>query len=197
MTSPPFNAAQPAGGAGSPPPVTSPSARRGGGRAGKRLMIVGGVIIVLSLLVGGIIFAIGAVRTSDPGIEFELIDGGSTTLTLEEGEAVQLYHPEGSTVPSCTVTGPEGAQPELLDAQSGSVDMDSLTWVAFEGHRATAAGEHEISCPGESIVIGPQMALGAIFGMVGGMLAVISGGFVGFVVLLVGLVLWLVQRNRA
>src|SRR5699024_3781412 len=154
-----------------PAPASKPS------RAPRVLMTIGGAIIATSVIIGVIIALIGLV----------------TTLTTAQGEVIQLYAEEGTAAPTCTLYTPDGAQPEPGTYQSSTRSLGDTSWESFDSFTAPSSGEYEIDCAGMPVAVGPPVSVGGILGAVGGILFAIGGGFLGFVLLAIGIVLWLLN----
>ena len=171
-----------------PVPATKPS------RAPKILMIIGGAILALSVIIGVVVAVIGFVTALSS--DFEEFPGGSGTFTAEQGEVIQLYAEEGTAAPTCTLYTPDGAQPEPGTNQNSNRSFGDTSWESFDSFTAPSSGEYEIDCAGTAVAVGPPVSIGGVFGAVGGILFAIGGGFLGFVLLAIGIVLWLLNRNK-
>lgn len=178
----------------SPEPQFTPVPAKKPARAPKILMIIGGAILALSVLIGAVIFVIGFITTL--GGDFEEFSGGSGTFTAEQDEVLQLYAPEGTPAPTCTLYTPDGAEPEPGTTQASNRTVEGTTWEAFDSFTAPTSGEYEIDCTGTPVAVGPPVSIGGIFGAIGGLLFAVGGGFLGFVLLAIGIILWLVNRNK-
>lgn len=181
--------------ASGPAPEFTPVLAKKPSRAPKILMIIGGAILVLSVIIGVIITVLGIVSIT--GGDFEEFPSGNGTFTAEQGDVVQLYAEEGTPAPTCTLYTPDGTEPEPGTDQTSSRTTEGTTWDSFDSVTAPATGEYEIDCVGTAVAVGPPVSIGGIFGTVGGILFAVGGGFLGFVLLAVGIVLWLLNRQKA
>ena len=191
MTAP--YAGAPQGGPWQPAP-TAPVKKRSKGPL--VLLLVGALILVLGLLAGILTAVIGFGATAKGIGDIQVYSSGSGTYTAEAGEDVQAYMPEGSAMPSCSVTTPDGAQPGDGVNQSSSTTIDGQTWVSFDSFTATSAGDYQIDCGGAPVALGPPVSIGGIFGGIGGVLLAVFGGLLGFLILLGGIIWMVVQRRR-
>lgn len=168
---------------------------RGTGKAPTILMIIGGVVLVLSLAIG-ITLAVIGISTTSGGIKtIEVFDSGSGGVAAEEGDVLQLYKEAGTSDPSCRITGPsEGAVGEGT-IQTSATTVDGEQWQSFDSVTAHEAGVYRVDCAGTPVAVGPPVSLVGIFGAVGGILLGLGGGFLGLVLLGLG-VLLLVLRKR-
>lgn len=171
-----------------PLPAKKPS------RAPKILMIIGGIIMALSVIIGVVVSVIGF--TAALGGDFEELSSGSGTFAAEEGDVIQLYVQEGTPAPRCALNTPDGSEPTPGSFQSSTRTTGGASWTSFDSFTAPVAGEYQIDCGGTPVAVGPPVSIGGIFGAVSGILVGIGGGFVGFVLLAIGLILWLVGRNK-
>lgn len=179
--------------------MTTPNAvaRPGAGmrKWGKILAIVGAIMLVVCVVVGVILAVTGigrAAGTADKGTTFT----GSTSVTLEAGQKVQLYAPDDAATPMCEVTPAD----KVGDApvQSSEVTSGGVTWESFDGFTATEAGSYQITCDGTTQVLAaPPVSIGGIFAGVGGILLGVLGGGLGLLMLIVGLVLFFIGRGKA
>lgn len=174
-----------------PPPYEQPGQPGQSGNTSKGgkpwLLISGGIIVLLSLVLCGIGGFMAVPQMQDIG-EAEQITG-STTVTLEEGESTNAWVEEGSYA-TCSAIAPDGSS--VPDASNGE---QTVSWGNDSYERAFAieaeqSGQYTISCSAP-FVLGDGISTGGIL--------VASGGGVlcciGFLVLVIGLVLWLVRRK--
>lgn len=189
-----YNAPDPAQQPWQPAPASGPKKT---GRAPTILMIVGGVILVLSVIAGIVLAAIGIGSTVGGVNDIEVFDSGSGTIAAEEGEVVQLYAEEGTQTPVCQVAAPSADALGAGTSQTSTTTIDGTSWASFDSFTANTAGEYAIDCGGTPIAAGPPVSIGGIFGAVGGILLGVAGGFVGFVLLAIGVILLIVRRRSA
>src|SRR5699024_2257670 len=122
--------------------------------------------------------------------------GGSGPSPAGQGEGTHLYAEEGTAAPTCTLYTPDGARPDPGTYQSSTRSLGDTSWESFDSFTAPSSGEYEIDCAGMPVAVGPPVSIGGILGAVGGILFAIGGGFLGFVLLAIGIVLWLLNRKK-
>ncbi|GAB2539578.1 hypothetical protein [Brachybacterium huguangmaarense] len=175
---------------------TVPTSAPGAGlrRWGKILSILGGIILLLSVVIGVIMSVTGfgkALSVEEEGTVFT----GSTSVTVEAGQEVQLYVHEGETPPSCTV---EPAADITDSSMTYTVSNGDVSWVSFQGFTAAKAGTYTIDCAGDTEVLaGPPVSVGGILSAIGGIFLGILGGGLGALLLVLGLILYFVGRSKA
>lgn len=163
--------------------------------AGKWMFIVG---LVLTIIAAAVVFwGFRSLAGYAASIENEstVMSDGTATVQMESGE-VRLVVAEGGEYPDCTVTLPDGSQTALdgSDEFAGTVEGADVQMVG--AHTATVSGEHTFSCEGTA-----QTSLTPPFSM--SMVGAVLAAGLGFLALLplglltiVGLILWLVGRNK-
>ena len=113
---------------------------------------------------------------------------GSHTVSMEAGETQMVW--ASSSDVRCEASGPQGA---VQDSSPGdfSVEVNGERLEQVMMVQATEAGDYTIACNGE-FVLGDGIS-------VGGSLLMLAGGALcclGFVVMVIGLIIWLVRRNK-
>ncbi|WP_422115461.1 hypothetical protein [Brachybacterium sp. UNK5269] len=175
-------------GAGAPAPGPAPS------KAPKLLIIIGSVILALSVIVGVVLAVVGIGGVAGSADDLEQFPSGAGTVVAEEGDSLQIYVPEGFPPPTCDVMGPAVGEGT---GQSSTTTAGGTTWVSVHSFTAEAAGEYSIDCGGLPIAVGPPVSILGIFAGIGGILLALGGGFLGFVLLALGVILLLVRRSKA
>lgn len=167
-------------------------------RWGKILSIVGGIILALSVIAGAIMAVSGLGTAMESASEAQQFSG-TTSVTLESGEAVQLYVPTGGGMPPACSVSPEadvGPGPD----QSSTLTMNGRKWSSFDGFSATADGTYEITCVGyegpPEVLVSPPVSTGGIFAGVGGILLGVLGGGLGLLLLAAGLIMFFIGRSQ-
>lgn len=160
------------------------------------LIIVGAVILVLSIVVGGIVAALGIGTTASGVGEIEVHASGSGTFSAEAGEEVYVYAEEGTAAPACNVTGPGEITLGSHDV-TYTTTIEGTSWESFDVFTVAESGTYEIDCYGEAVAVGPPVSVGGILGAVGGILGGLLGAFLGFVILLVGVIMVIIRRRKA
>lgn len=170
--------------------------RQGTGKAPKILIILGSIILALAVVIGAVIAIIG-IRATAGGIgDIEVFDSGSASITAEAGESLQLYAEAGTDAPACEILSPSGEAPGEGTIQTSSTSIDGRQWDSFDSFTANEAGEYTVDCAGTPVAVGPPVSIGGIFGAVGGILLAVGGGFLGFVLLAIGVILLIVRKRR-
>lgn len=162
-------------------------------KSGKVLLFIGIILLLLGVAIGTILSVTGFGSVIDPqkdGTTFT----GSTELSLDAGDVVQLYAHTDAVTPTCEVTGPDGSPAGGGTYQSSSINE----WSSFDSIGATATGTYTVVCtPDQEVLAAPPVSIGGIFSAVGGILIGIFGGGLGLTLALVGLILLLVGRGQA
>ncbi|UEJ83901.1 hypothetical protein Bra3105_06215 [Brachybacterium halotolerans subsp. kimchii] len=196
----------PQGGPGSPsgfpglqtPGVDGKVPGKGMKKAGLIMLIVGLVLC----LIGIVVFVVAIVKVV--GVASDVSDNstvfnGSATIELEAGKDMQAYVHEGETGPSCTIVGADGTNPDTGTVnQKSTVTTEGTDWESFGSFTAKSTQEYTITCdsPNE-VMVAPPVSVGGIVGSVGGIIGgLLVGGF-GFLLLVVGVILFFVGRSKA
>lgn len=173
-----------------------PPRRTGTGKAPKILIILGSIILALSVVIGVVIAIIGISSTAGGVGDIEVFDSGSGSVTAEEGDVLQYYVETGTEVPSCDITAPSAEAIGEGTSQTSSTTIEGRQWESFDSITANEAGEYTVDCAGTPVAVGPPVSIGGIFGAVGGILLAVGGGFLGFVLLAIGVILLIVRKRR-
>ncbi|MGO1977387.1 hypothetical protein [Brachybacterium tyrofermentans] len=173
-----------------------PPQRTGTGKAPKILIILGSIILALAVIIGAVLAVIGISTTAGGIGDIEVFDSGSGSVTAEEGDVLQYYVETGTEMPSCDITAPSAEAIGEGTAQTSSTTIDGRQWESFDSITANEAGEYTVDCAGTPVAVGPPVSLGGIFGAVGGILLAVGGGFLGFVLLAIGVILLIVRKRR-
>lgn len=173
---------------GAPAPGRPPS------KAPKILIIIGSVTLALSVILGIVLAVVGLGDVAGGADDLEQFPSGAGTVVAEEGDSLQIYVPEGFPPPTCDVAGPAVGEGT---SQSSTVGAGGTTWVSVHSFTAEAAGEYSVDCGDLPIAVGPPVSILGIFAGVGGILLGLGGGFFGFVLLALGVILLLVRRSKA
>ena len=191
----PLSPPPPAGAPGSGAPARP--AGRGLKRWGLRLLVAGlaglGVAVICGLIAG-----FGGIGNSISALNRAPHFTGTTTLTLEDGESITLFHRQGAATPSCTVRSSSGSPTVDRGATHGRTSFGDESWETFGEFTAHGTGAHTIQCAGGGEVIAAPSGMvltmiGGIFGLVGSVLLAIFS----LLLLIAGLILWLIGRSRA
>lgn len=169
-----------------------PPRRNGMKTAGKVLFFVGLVLGVIAVVVGawGVTRAISDIeKWENDAISIQ----GETPVPMETDDTRFVLAPQG-TSPTCTVTAPDGSSVPLTEDSSMN-DMAGDEQTTVVGMiTATQAGDHVVACDGPAEV-SPALSFSDALGIGAASLAFLALFPIGFITLL-GLVLWLVGRNR-
>lgn len=158
---------------------TSPAARR------PWLMIIGGVLVLLA--VASWLLAMGLMVMEARDVEALPLETDTQTVRLEAGESTRVF--SESAQARCTVDGPGGQETNdgypVARLELGSGELHRVMTVDAE-----ESGEYTVDCTAGFTLHAQGSAWVAL--PLGCAL-----GCVGFVVFVVGLVLWLVRRSAA
>lgn len=149
------------------------------------LMIIGGVLVLLAILS----WVLGTSLLTTEASDIESLDRGTDprTVQLDAGESTQVY--AESAQARCTVDGPEGRETnDGTDATRLSLGSGELYGVMTVD--AEESGDHVVECTAGFVV--HDQPGGWVWLPLG-----CAVGCLGFVLFLVGLVLWLVRRSAA
>ncbi|MGD8200692.1 hypothetical protein ACQE98_08520 [Ornithinimicrobium sp. W1679] len=160
-------------------------------KAGKIMFFVGLVLSVLSL-VAVVWGTTQTVRVAQTMMDDTITVSGETTVPMGQGGA-RMILTEGSQDPTCTVTAPDGSDvPVTQDAAFQGLGDEQVRVVgAFD---AVQTGDHTVSCDAPAQLT-PELSASSAMGVLAaglGLLALLGFGFLT----LIGLILWLVGRNR-
>lgn len=169
-----------------------PPRRSGMTTAGKVIFFVGLTLTVIAVAVGiwGITRAISDFsQMQDDAVAVQ----GSATVPMDTDDVRFILADQG-TDPACSVSGPAGDDvPITSDAtMEQAAGQEGVTVVGM--FTATQAGEHTVSCDAAA-ELSPALGIGDTVGIGAAGLALLALFPLGFLTLL-GLVLWLVGRNK-
>lgn len=183
---------------GSYSPPSNPEAGKGLRKWGKILSILGAIILALSVI-GGIILSVVGFGKVISDVDEATYFSGTSSVTVESGNIIQLYALEGQSVPTCEVVGADGLSPTVGTGQSSTVGWNGQNWVSFQSFASSSTQEYTISCtPSDAqIMVAPPVAIGSAFAAAGGIILGILGGTLGFVLLVIGLILYFIGRSKA
>lgn len=176
----------------------APSGRPAGrakSRLGMILTIVGAVLLLAGVGVGVSVGRGVGELVPDPSQVTPVV--GETYVTVEGGDLLVLYAPS-TMMPSCDIMGPTEEVPDIdLAGASYSFPLDSVTYesVAKVGGPGQPEGEYLVDCEEEGLILAPPLDVSGMVGTVVGLFAAIGLGIVGFVLLVVGLIVWMLKRR--
>lgn len=206
---PPYGPSQPPYGQGQPPyGQAQPSAQWPGqpgawqqpakprSKLGPILTAVGAVMLVAGVMLGisvgrSFMQIIPSASQSTPVM-------GETVVTVTGGDSLVLYAPSG-IMPVCDIIGPTEAVPNIdLGGASYQFSVNNVSYesMARIGGPGEPEGEYTVSCEQTGLLIAPPLDVGDIVGSVGGLLGVIALLGIGFTLLVVGFIMWLLGRRR-
>lgn|SRR5690625_2383734 len=170
-------------------------------RTGPVVMIVLSALAMIGAPIIGILIAVASVVDSAAGITdgASITNGGSVDLPAD-AERVIYFASSSIDIGAvdCTVTGPNG---QTLSTYPDTFGMDlpddSAVGVGF---RTAAAGAHTIDCDlpsgvSSTMTVGPPLDAGNFMGAGVSVLVGFAVGFLGLVLLIIGIV-WLVRVNK-
>lgn len=185
-----------------------PGPRKGAGmkKAGGWMSIIGAVILVLSVVGGVIMGVIGGKALASLGSQIQQMQA-TQTVTLHEGEIRLLLQQGSGSQPTCELQALPGSagQAELTSTSAEysnlSVPVSGTEYSAFSQITVSQTGEFRLSC--QSTAPSQVLMTQDISGLVGStlllgggvLLGFLSGGL-GFLMLIIGLILFLVGRSK-
>lgn len=168
---------------------------RRGGRGGKIAFFIGLALFVI----GGIILVASAVSLygSVSGVVQQGGTGFAETAQVEAtAGTTYMIIAQQPTNATCDVTGPDGASVHFDTSASTTINDGNTEASIIGGFTAANSGTHQLDCSGAQSFLFAEMDIGklglASLGLLGG----IALGFIGFVVGLIGLIAWLVGRQK-
>lgn len=172
-------------------------------KAGKITFFIGATGTVLLVVVAAVmvIFYVRGFNTSLSSLQPV---NGTATIDHDGETNLAIYALDMTTAQQvaddCTIEGPDGEAMYKSGSSGTMSNNDSEQWY-YEGIFATKkAGTYTVTCTGElsdaRLMVGKPLGAGLILGFVGSMLAGIFGGIAFFLVTVLGLVLWIVGRNK-
>ena len=172
-------------------------------KAGKIIFFIG--IIGLVLVIGGAIF-MGVFSFGKISSTTDSLKTFNTETTIDhDGESnLTVYARSSGAATSvstdCTVEGP-GGEAMYKGGSSGHYSSGSDgEWHYAGSFEAKTAGKYTVTCGGalsdEQLMVGPPIGIGSIFGLTGAVLIGIFGGFAFGGLTILGLILWIVGRNK-
>lgn len=125
--------------------------------------------------------------------------GGMGSIELEEAEEATVYQKTSSVDPTavCQVVGPAGNRLALTRSTETRGSLGDSSYVNVGSFKARQAGTYQVTCAGGETVLGPSLDFGALGGGTVGVVLGLLAAAVGFVLVIVGAVLWFVGRSRA
>lgn len=167
-------------------------------RWGIGLTIAGGLICVLAV-VGAVIAGFVGFGGAVPEDSQITRVSGTTTVTAVGDDAMYLYVPETAPAADCVITDPTGAPVTGASTFSSSFTYEGQLYESFLrfGGAEAPDGDFTITCVGSDVIAAPAVSAGAITGGVLGILLGVFGGIGGFLVLVLGIILWIVGARRA
>ncbi|MCP3427058.1 hypothetical protein NBM05_13820 [Rothia sp. AR01] len=181
--------------AGATGPAPAKSGRSKMKRVGGILAIVGGALLVVSV-VAAVIMAVTGIGGAVSEAQNSTRVDGSGSVEIQADEQMQVYIRDGAGAPMCNISGPAGASIEEGTPQESSFTSDGTTWTSYTSFTVSESGTYDMVCSGGEVMVGPPVSVSGIATGVGGILIGVFGGGLGFILLVVGLVLFFVGRSR-
>ena len=125
--------------------------------------------------------------------------GGTGTIELDEGAQATVYQETSSVEPSavCQAVGPGGERLRLTRSTETSGSLGDTSYVNVGSFQASRSGTYTVTCTGGQTVLGPSLDFDALGGgTVVLVLGLVGAGF-GFLLVVIGAILWFVGRSRA
>lgn len=163
-------------------------------KGGKILALIGAAVMVV-----GIIAGIVGVTQSVSGmnrLSHQMIHGSSQRIASEAGAEWMVI---GNTYRDalCRVEGPEGFVPYDPD-RSSTLTINGRTIISQGRFTAPVAGEYQVDCQeytSQIAIVESGAVTKAIVGMIVGVMGFVGAGLM-LPVTILGLILWLVGRNK-
>lgn len=174
------------------PSAVPPPSGNGMRTAGKVIFFLGLLLSVIAVAVGvwGLTRTVQVASTLDGDV---VAVQGTASVPMEQGDFRAVMADPGADV-SCTVTGPDGADvPVTQDPSMENVVGEGQQLVGV--FTAAAAGEHEVTCDAPAS-LSPALGFDDLAGIAAAAIAFLALVPLAMLTLL-GLILWLVGRNRA
>lgn len=165
-------------------------------RVGPILAVVGALMVVAAVVLG--LFVGRGMLGIVPSPADITPVSGETVVRVDEAAPLYLYAPVGR-MPTCDIVGPTAEVPNIsLGGVSYTFPLENQSYeaVARIGGPGQPEGEYTVTCDQPGLVVAPPVDLRGIFVAVGGLLGVTALGGTGFVLVVVGLILWLWGRRR-
>lgn len=173
---------------GQPPQPAKPR------KAPKILMITGGVMMVIGIALA-ILLGSGIASSIPDDSEITRIGSGAT---VDVREHTLLYRPDGAAV-NCRINGPAGVEPDLNYTGPGmSFTHGGRLYEAFGqlGGDDGPWGQYRVTCDNSDVIAAPPLDAGALGGGVLGIIGGVFLGGIGLILLIVGLIMHFVGRNK-
>lgn len=173
---------------GFPPPPGAmphpPQPPRRPSRTPKVLTTIGIIGLAASIIIGGVLIALGATRI--PSSDSRYIFYGSHAQTISTGEEFMIYSNAGAPASDACVVFMDDEQLFASGILHSSLDE----WEASGIYTAPRDGIIEITCNDDGgHMIAPPLKPTTIFSLVGGILIVVFGVMVFGILLIIGLIL--------
>lgn len=174
----------------------TPGPPKRGGRGGKITFFIG-----LALLIVGIIATVGGGYSMFSTVS-NIADGAvagfteSAQIDANVGESYVLIAENPRDAVSCDVTGPDGSRVPVDTSITNSIDDGTTSTTILGVFTPETAGSHTVTCTGADGFAFAQMDI-TVLGVA--TLALVVGiflGFIGFLVTVIGLIVWLIGRNK-
>lgn len=164
------------------------------GKAAKTLTILGAAFLAIGIALV-VMFAVRIAGVVPGGDALIPVDG-PTQVDISGSEMLVIYASDTAT--TCSVQAPGGQEPDLrlgssMNFTSGDVQYTAIGKIGGEGE---ASGAYTVECDSANAVIGPPLSVADITTAVLLAVAGFGAGFVGLIMLIVGLVLRSSRRKR-
>ena len=192
---PPVPPAAPYGPAGYQPYGPPPTKNRSGMRRAGKWMTWIGVIILVGCVAAGVVLAVfgfGKVASQTDNV-FEI--NTTATRSFSAGDSLQLFAGEdASRRPNCRFDGPAPVQsgPDV----TSTIHHDGQSIETFRTVTIPVDGSYTITCD-EQTFAAPALTGRQVFAAAAGLLIAILGGGFGFLLTIIGIVLWVVGARSA
>ncbi|MGO1661273.1 MAG: hypothetical protein ACTHYD_05860 [Canibacter sp.] len=170
-------------------------------KAGIIVTIVGVAILIAGVWYGGSLANHGFGTIGGQAEGYAKFDEGSGQVELEQGKFLQLYStPTTSPSVECEVIDPSGQNIVEGPKQRSTFTTGGESWSSFASFRTGSEGIYDVQCTSGPVTVAPSVPVAGIFMGIGGVLIALLTGGLGFLILLIGVTLWIiggiVRRKR-
>ncbi|MCT1460383.1 hypothetical protein M3G03_12685 [Aestuariimicrobium sp. p3-SID1156] len=178
------------------PRAPKPSDGSGMRRAGKVLMAISAVLAVITVVCS--VLSYNWLKEISALVDNSVqVRGGTATVTLNPGDRKAIWVPTGAAG-RCEVAGPDGEPLTLGGTGSVTITANQDEYHRMGTFTATEAGNHTLTCSGDSdgILVGEDFDAGSVARGAFALMGAIGAGVTGGGLFLLGLILWLVGRSQ-
>lgn len=163
-------------------------------RAPKILLMIGGGLILLGVILAALLGR--GIMSSIPDEDSITRIGSGATVTVTEHTL--LYRPEGQAI-NCRIFGPTDDEPNLeYNGPRMSFTHAGQMYESFGqlGGGDGPWGDYEVTCDNGDAIAAPPLDVGALGGGVAGLVGGALLGGLGIILLIAGLIMHVINRNK-